>query len=300
MDECRNCRAQETLNLGFIGQIAPFVLKRVLGLEIGLAPSEHPLKRRLREIKILQQFFSKVYGPSVLVDLQLCKECFFVQTKTPLPEDSLRKLYADYRSDSYNQERIHYEPTYASILKHVGNYHKERENRASSLTEWLNHRLETNDDFSMLDYGGADGRFLPNLLGRKYVFEISGALPEPGVAKISDEEDLETYSYVQLAHVLEHVPFPLNLTVKAASYIKPSGFLYVEVPQELDDEEIKRLAAGDRTICIPIHEHINRYFPSSVTKLLESTGLTLIDMQREIVDFGWTQGTIIRALGRKS
>jgi hypothetical protein len=60
------------------------------------------------------------------------------------------------------------------------------------------------------------------------------------------------------------------------------------------------LAAGDRTICIPIHEHINRYFPSSVTKLLESTGLTLIDIQREVVDFGWTQGTIIRALGRKS
>ena len=42
MGECRNCGAQATRDLGFIGEIAPFFLKRVLNLEYGLAPSGHP------------------------------------------------------------------------------------------------------------------------------------------------------------------------------------------------------------------------------------------------------------------
>jgi hypothetical protein len=46
--ECRNCASQVTRDLGFIGEIAPFFLKRVLNLEYNLAPSGHPLKRFLR------------------------------------------------------------------------------------------------------------------------------------------------------------------------------------------------------------------------------------------------------------
>ena len=67
MGECRNCGAQTTRDLGFIGEIAPFFLKRVLNLEYNLAPSGHPLKRFLRRIGFLSQSFQKIYGKSVLV-----------------------------------------------------------------------------------------------------------------------------------------------------------------------------------------------------------------------------------------
>jgi hypothetical protein len=69
---CRNCAAQVTRDLGFIGEIAPFFLKRVLNLEYNLAPSGHPLKRFLRRIWFLSKSFQKVYGKSVLIEIEIC------------------------------------------------------------------------------------------------------------------------------------------------------------------------------------------------------------------------------------
>jgi hypothetical protein len=297
--ECRNCGAQVTRDLGFIGAIAPFFLKRVLNLEYNLAPSGHPLKRFLRRIGFLSKSFQKIYGKSVLVEIEICTSCLFIQTKIPFPDEAIGRLYSDYRSDSYNQERIRYEPEYAALAPQVGSCTQEIQARKVGLTRWLTGKLDVESNFSMLDYGGADGKFLPNLRGEKYVFDISDIAPAEGIIRIRDESGLGSYSYVQLAHVLEHVPYPLLLTRKAASFLKDSGYLYIEVPQELSDEVTTRLANGDKTIRLDIHEHINRYSVKSATELLRSAGLSLAAIQSEVMDLGWVKATIVRALGRK-
>jgi Methyltransferase domain len=296
--ECRNCGSGETKDLGFIGEVAPFFLKRVLNLEYGLAPSRHPLKRLLRRIGPVSTACKKIYAKSILVEMQICECCSFIQTKKPFPEDAIAKLYADYRANSYNQERIRYEPEYAAIAPHVGQCAQEVETRKASLTRWLKDKLN-GDLVSMLDYGGADGMFLPDLPGRKYVFDISGTAPVGGVTGVKNESELASYGYIQLAHVLEHVPFPLALTKKAAFFLNNSGWLYIEVPQELDDGMRMQLERRDGSVRLAIHEHINQYCLRSVTELLRSAGLTLVSIQSDGVDFGWTKGTIIRALGRK-
>jgi hypothetical protein len=297
--ECRNCGAQATKDLGFIGEVAPFFLKRVLNLEYGLAPSGHPLKRFLRKLEFFSKSFQKVYGKSVLVEIEICESCSFIQTKTPLLDEAIGRLYTDYRSDSYNRERIRYEPEYATIASQPGTCTQEIQARTVGLTRWLTGKIDVESNFSMLDYGGADGRFLPNLHGEKYVFDISDIAPAEGIIRIANESGLGSYSYIQLAHVLEHVSYPLALTRKAASFLKDSGCLYVEVPLEVSDEAITRLAKGDRTIRVAIHEHINRYSLKSVTELLRAAGLSLDAAETEVVDLGWIKATIIRALGRK-
>jgi hypothetical protein len=297
--ECRNCGAQVTRDLGFIGEIAPFFLKRVLNLEYNLAPSGHPLKRFLRRIGFLSKSFQKIYGKSVLVEIEICTSCLFIQTKIPFPDEAIGRLYSDYRSDSYNQERIRYEPEYAALAPQVGSCTQEIQARKVGLTRWLTGKLDVESNFSMLDYGGADGKFLPNLRGEKYVFDISDIAPAEGIIRIRDESGLGSYSYVQLAHVLEHVPYPLLLTRKAASFLEDSGYLYIEVPQELSDDMTNRLANGDKTIRLGIHEHINYYSVKSVTELLRSAGLSLAAIQSEAMDLGWVKATIVRALGRK-
>ena len=297
---CRNCGSVATKNLGPIGAVAPFVLKRVFNLETGLAPSKHRLKRFLRQLPLIREPARKVYGNSALLDIQICTTCSFVQTEVPLPEEGLARLYADYRSDSYNQERIRYEPEYAAIASRVGSDEKEVNGRKVGLTEWLTPKVEVDGDFSMLDYGGADGKFLPTLPGRKYVFDISDIAPVAGIERVKNEASLGLYSYVQLAHVLEHVPFPLALTRKACSHLCPNGYLYIEVPQDLSDEMVAQLSNGDRSIMVAIHEHINYYTVTSATKLIESAGLTVIDVQSKNLDIGWTKARIIGALGRKS
>lgn len=298
MGICRNCGAEDTKDLGYIGQIAPFVLKRVLNLEFGYAASRRTLKRLARRFALAGKVAEKLYGKSVLAEIEICLKCSFLQMKYPFAEASLARLYEDYRSDSYNRERIHCEPTYAAIASQVGRCAQEIEARTTGLTRWLTPRISIDPDFRMLDYGGADGRFLPKLPGSKFVFEISKVPPISGVTRINHEGELDTYSYVQLAHVLEHVPYPADLTKKAARHVSDSGYLYIEVPQEVSDAELARLANGDTTVPVGIHEHINWYSQKSVRGLLTSAGLRIESIDSEEVDFGWTVGTVIRALAR--
>ena len=177
MGECRNCGAEATKDLGYIGVIAPFFLKRVLNLEYGLAPTRHPLKRFLRTIGFVSKSSQKIYGKSVLVEVEICKSCSFIQTKQPFSEEALGKLYADYRSEAYNLERISCEPEYAAMASQTGSCNQEIQARTGGLTRWLDGKLKVEGSFSMLDYGGADGRFLPNLQGKKYVFNIPISSP---------------------------------------------------------------------------------------------------------------------------
>ena len=93
---------------------------------------------------------------------------------------------------------------------------------------------------------------------------MSDVSPVPGVVRLSDEAALGTYSYVQITHVLEHVPEPLALLKRVACLVKPSGYLYVEVPQDLSDAEIADLKNGVVRHGLPIHEHINMYWRVSV------------------------------------
>ncbi len=296
MGQCRNCGEDATENLGFLGSIAPFFLKRVLDLEIGIAPAVHPVKKLLHRFPLAAKAFQRIYGSSVLTEMEICRSCTFVQTKIPFPDDALAKLYADYRSDSYNRERIRYEPAYEAIAHDVGGSRQEIEARTLGLTQWLASRITPEPDFSMLDYGGADGKFLPALPGSRYVFEISNITPVPGTTRIERESELATYSYVQLAHVLEHVTNPLLLTKHAASHVRSGGHLYIEVPVEISDRDANRLLAGDRAIPLPIHEHINRFSVRSITALLRSANLIAKAVETSTVDFGWTKPTVIRAL----
>jgi len=243
--------------------------------------------------------FEKIYAKSILVEMEVCPSCSFIQTKMPFQEEALGRLYADYRSESYNLERTRYEPEYASMAAEVGASDQEIKTRKGGLTRWLAGKLDQEPDFSMLDFGGATGMFLPDLRGSKYVFDISNIAPAAGITKIKEESELGSYSYVQLAHVLEHVPYPLALTAKAASLLKQSGHLYIEVPQDLNEDALNRLANGDKTLRLAVHEHINQYFVPSLTALIRAAGLSIVAVESEQVDLGWTKGTIIHALGRK-
>ena len=299
MNECRNCAAKELKNLGFIAEVAPFFLKRVLNLDFKLAPTRHPVKRFFRNLGFVSAAFQRIYAKSVLSEMQVCTSCLFIQTTHPFSEEAIGNLYADYRSDSYNRERILYEPEYAAIAAHVGASAKEILTRKTGLTQWLKAKLEQNAHFSMLDFGGANGIFLPDLRGQKYVFDISDVQPAEQVTRVKDESELGSYSYIQLAHVLEHVPFPRALTLKAVSFLQPSGYLYIEVPQELSDDAIERLA-NNETARLAVHEHINQYCLRSVNGLMKSVGLSVVAAESELVDLGWNKGTIVRALGRRN
>ena len=300
MNKCRNCGASEIDELGPIGQVAPFFLKRVMGLELRHRTTPKPWKQAIREIiSVPASLLSRVTGQFAFVEIQICSRCSFIQSKNPFHDDDIMRLYRDYRSPSYNAERIKYEPSYAAIANSVGQDQVEIQNRTSALATFLRRHLAV-EPRTLLDYGGSDGRFIPGITGAKYVFEVSDIEPIAGVTRINSQQELGSYSLVLLAHVVEHVPYPLDLVRKVASYVEPDGYLYVETPQEIPDDVRVALKSRAIRLDIAIHEHINSYCISAVSHLLEAADLHVVAIESTPVDVGWAKATHIRALGRKS
>ena len=299
MDRCRNCDATNLRDLGFIGNLAPFFLKRVLRAEMVLRRSYVPRKRKIQQLtRLPQRILSRIHPTAAAVELQSCLNCSFVQTRYPFSDEGLGRLYEDYRSDSYNRERAYYEPEYAAIAANVGNYTENGLGRVESLTFWLKSKA-TLDGFSILDYGGADGKFLPDLPCDKFVYEISNIKPAPGVTRVAGASELQTYGYVQLSHVLEHVTQPLQMTRQVAALVEPGGYLLVEVPQDVDTPTLQNLQHGNADRSITIHEHINLYSALAVQKLIEASGLEIVALDAIPVESAITKQFFIRGLARR-
>lgn len=301
MSECRNCRSVELQDLGPVGKVNPFFLKRAMGMEIRSPRTPNALKRKIRDlVQIPISLLSRLTAQFAFVDMQVCRSCSFIQTAIPFYDDQISRLYMDYRSASYNQQRIQYEPEYVSIAAAVGYDPIEIRTRTAALTTFLNRHLQTANIRTVLDYGGSDGRFIPDIPGSKFVYEISNVDPIPGVTKIESEPEPNSYSIVLLAHVTEHVTHPLKLVRQLRDYVAPGGYLYIETPQEISDQQRAELQNGIARFDITIHEHINSYCLPAVSALLEAGDFEIVATESAAVDIGWIQGTHLRALGRKA
>jgi hypothetical protein len=298
--ECRNCGSSKLTNLGPIGKVNPFFLKRALGIEIRVPRSPNALKQKIRDlVAVPGSLLSRVTRQFAFVEMQVCQHCSFIQTTIPFSDEEIGRLYADYRSPSYHQQRIQYEPEYAAIAEAVGYDPVEVRTRTTALSEFLRKELRTSSPLTILDYGGSDGSFIPDIPGSKFVYEISNIDPIPGVTRIASESELGTYSLVLLAHVTEHVTHPLNLIRKLKAYVEPGGHLYIETPQEISEQQRATLQHSASPPEIGIHEHINSYCMPAVTALLEAAGFTIVATESAFVDLGWAKGTHLRALGRR-
>jgi|ERR1700733_452979 hypothetical protein len=299
MNRCRNCDAVAIRELGFIGALAPFFLKRVVGAELITRYSVNPFKRSIQDLtSIVHRLVARIRPQVVAVELQSCLNCSFVQTKFPFSDEAISRLYADYRSDSYNKERSHYEPTYAAVANSIGSHTEAGLDRVEALTSWLQVLISL-EEGSMLDFGGADGKFLPAFRGQKYVYEISDIQPAPGVVRIAGESSLQTYAYVQLAHVLEHVTEPLQLARRVAALVQEGGYLLIEVPQDVSTEILQQLQSGDCQRIFTVHEHINYYSTLSLRKLIETIGLEVVAIEAVPIESSMGRQTFIRSLARR-
>lgn len=294
MDQCRNCGATEVRNLGSIGVLAHFFLKRVFRAELEFPKSQNRYKRLVQ--RVTERLIARIIRPVVSVEVQACQNCTFIQTRFPFADDALARLYVDYRSATYNDERIRFEPGYAAIADKLGDYIHDGNDRVMSLTTWLRSK-NVEQVRMMLDYGGADGQFLPDLPGKKFVYEISDIKPAPGVIRIGEKKNLETYDFIQISHVLEHVPNPLAMLQDAIGMLDKDGFLFVEVPQDLLPNELQEVANGTRMVSI--HEHINFYSAPAVTELLKSTGLKIIAVDTIPIESPAAKQFYIRSLAQR-
>ena len=303
MAACRNCGSNNILRIKNGAYLAPFFAERVFGIKIET--------KRGKKLKLIESIIFKLTGlalqgsTSLTTDSIICKNCTFLSTYLEIPEELLTSLYVDYRTSTYNQDRDRHEPGYSqTIAPHVG-----------SLLEAVKRNLSLNLYFKdlenkgivtlanskkILDWGGADGRFLPDfpIATENYVFEVSDCSPVPGVERMEATPDRPVFDYIQIAHVLEHISNPASFIKKPLANLAPGGILYLEVPMEVEPScLLEQVETHKFPFCV--HEHINKYTPKSLENLALSNGLKVLDTRLDFVELAYAKVDVIRLVATK-
>ncbi len=215
----------------------------------------------------------------------LCAGCGVARTD-PIP--SAEEL-AEYYASEY---RLDYKGVMIPRKKHVL--------RASRLArERLAHlRPLLQEGDRMLDVGAGGGEFVA--LARAVGFAAEGIEPNQGYANHasgvlglpvrqglwqSAEVGKESLAAVTMFHVLEHLPDPLNCLLRVSEWLRPGGFLFVEVPN---------LLAPLGTRSRRFHRaHLVHFTPETLAATLRRAGLRVTEATAP------GDGGNVRALARK-
>jgi hypothetical protein len=240
--------------------------------------------------------------------LQACASCLGITPCHEYSFEDLLGLYHDYRSETYNRDRVSVEPSYAKIARDVGSHPREIERRNTAVNHFLKRNTNLFSGGVMIDYGGSDGRFIPSFAYEQfesiYIYDASEAPLHASVdsrkVKRLAHPQPAAYSFLTCMHVLEHVGNPRTLAAEAARLLVAGGLMYIEVPLELTQSMREDFRQKIVDTPVSIHEHMNKFDHVSIPALIRSIdGLELIDEAEDVVDLGWLRGLMGRFLARK-
>jgi SAM-dependent methyltransferase len=254
-----------------------------------------------------------------LCRLMECSNCSFRFFDVRLTPEEVDKLYSGYRGERYFAERHRWEPWYSrKVNDGIGGDPEEVAERTRALEAFLLPHLDQSEIETVLDYGGDRGQFIPPSLGaKKFVFELSDAVPVAGVERINSEQQLRAmrFDLIMAFGVLEHCSDPAEVLEKLRSYLTPGSLLCVGVPYERYGlgfagkgtlyrgylnallhfptavvavdfySTIARVRLGGIPPLglIKCHEHLNFFDERSMKALLERMGFAIIDSRIESI-----------------
>ncbi len=183
-----------------------------------------------------------------------CTGCGLQFFDRRLSSDEITQLYRGYRGRDYFQARHGEEFWYTR--RHNDNLGSDVDiaHRLELLRRTLEAHCDPAEIAAVLDYGGDRGQILAEGPGSaRYVFDLSGAEPIPGVRKVAHERELDDLDLdlILLCEVLEHASDPVEMLRAVVERLKPGGLVFITVPSE-------QLRIGD----IPAGGWYERYLDS--------------------------------------
>jgi len=194
---------------------------------------------------------------NVATSLSHCKHCDFYFSSERFDDNEIESLYQGYRNTQYNRMRQECEPKYKGELYSL-EYIKQRKDFINNLIN-----KHTSNLTSILDFGGDDGTYIPDVAVR-CVYDLSGVELKQGISRHHLNSDC-TYDLVMNCQVLEHVPDIDKLINQLKNCTKE--YLYIEVPAYRDPPAVDMV----------IGEHINFFRESSLHALLNKHNIKIID-----------------------
>jgi hypothetical protein len=257
--------------------------------------------------------------------LHECERCGLRFFDRRLSQETMARLYDGYRGDAYFQARHALEPWYTRAHNQgLGDLGE----RVGALLGFLGAHLDLTTLGRTLDHGGDRGQLLSPELGReRFVYEVSGVEPVPGVRRLSSEELVApSFDLILSCHVLEHVAVPRELVAHIAQL--RARYQYWEVPLErpvfaaaLSSDfqaswlewlvrhprallGVDFLSTAMRTLVgvvpplavVKLHEHQQFFGERSLRALLESEGLHVVALAIDPPEGSGPLGKIGRVL----
>jgi SAM-dependent methyltransferase len=271
-------------------------------------------------------------GEATSSRLMECRDCAFRFYETRYTDEEAARLYGDYRGERYFRVRHRHEPWYTrkfndGLLTTGG-----LDTRRGEIAAWLKQVAGGTPIRRVLDYGGDHGQFLPIEPGlERFVYDISGVAPDPGVTAFSREAELVglTFDAIVISQVLEHVSDVAHILDHVRSLTAKGGAVLIEVPDEHFDlrflgKSARYQAYVDRVLAtqplarafdfysalfrtklavIPplgfprMHEHINYFEGRSLRAALETRGFEIVSCERTVTSSGRVWLALARAAG---
>ncbi len=173
-------------------------------------------------------------------NLLKCNDCELVFFSASFSEGELSRMYSGYRSSNYQRRRAKYEPWYSKKINDAIGHSSDvltlrRQHLEGTLSTALqNHPQKTSSPIRVLDVGGDEGQFIPNIesITHKAVLEVSGVRPVDGAQVLGSWNEVDDFSpdMIMMCHVLEHIETARENIENASRALKPGGLLYIEIP----------------------------------------------------------------------
>lgn len=251
-------------------------------------------KAKISPFLVERMFDNKKNETEVL----LCKNCHLNFFALRPSDEEMQKLYKDYRGEEYQKQRQKFEAGYTlEFNNYLGHNLEELSRRKKYTTDIFKNNLDVSSIKTVLDFGGDEGQFIPEILqyAERFVYEISGVTPIDGIKCIGNEKELETYNWdlIMCCHVLEHVSYPMELLTKIINLMKSGSYLYLELPiDKIEKSPLKEfirrpkrlaevISSGTMLVIPQMHEHINFFNIKTLEYIFNNSEYEVLDKHDE-------------------
>lgn len=255
--------------------------------------------------------------PVALID---CANCGFAFFNPRLEAEEEARLYAGYRDAEYQRIRHGCEPWYTERFNANLESPEFLANRRAKIREVLHKQLNGRPVHKILDFGGARGEVVLDLLPNAipYVYDISRVAPLKGITACPNLPDClrQQVDLVISSNALEHVGYPGEFLAQVKQVCTPNTLFWIEVPQEQPfgiKLALRRIIqTGVLTITRPsiavsllrpglthlMHEHLNYFTRESLNKLLTRSSWTVLSSGSYDLSGPLGKGQMLWALAR--
>ena len=221
-----------------------------------------------------RRILSNIGGNIQSLETVICTGCGLVHSN-PIPSKS--DLDEFYRQ----KYRTSYKSSSKPKLKHTLRYAFGALVRVEALLKY-----KKPEQIKLVDIGSGSGEFL--YMASKAGFDVHGIEPHSGYCEYTKQDlglkvnnttlegsnlEIETIDIINLNHVLEHMPAPLETLSRLHALLKEDGILMVDVP--------------DISLCIhapwtQFHfAHIYNFSPATLKALVEKAGFEILNTETE-------------------